>query len=162
MKHQVGHKLRLGICMICFALLGVSFLLMPIEGSASVQKYIPILLGTVFWLSLLGGIASYICFAAGIKRCAASKQRRRAKIGLICFFKNRYAVIADVTMFVSLVALVAMLLLTNGTGYSCYLFAALFVWSFSMHCVCNGGAFSGWLQHNQDGSHKKNSCTKGR
>lgn len=160
MKHQAGEKLLLLVCLICFTLLGISFLLMPIEGSESVQKYIPILLGTIFWLSLVGGVASYVCFASEMKRRAGQKQKFKPKMGLICFFQNRYAVIADVTMFVSLIALVATVLLTNGTSYSCYLSIALFVWSFSMHCICNSGAFCRWLRQNQNGCIRKETAER--
>jgi hypothetical protein len=129
----------------------VSFLVMPIEGNAATQKYMTILPGIAFWGSLVGGITSYICFASGVNKRINSKVKSKCTIGLISFFKNKYAIVADVTMMVSLAATVAALLLTDGTAYMCYLSVALFVWSFSMHCVCNAGAFNRWLQ-NKDSS----------
>lgn len=150
MKCKGGHSLRLGACLTCFLMLGVSFLLMPIEGSGAMQKTMSFLSGIVFWGSLVGGIISYICFASGIKKQIDPKGKPKSTLGLITFFKNKYAIVADLTMIVSFLGTIAVMLLTDGTKYICYLFVALFVWSFSMHCVCNAGVFNRWLWQSKD------------
>ncbi len=159
MKCKECHNIRLGACLTCVLLLGASFLLMPIEGSGAMQKYMSFLPGIVFWGSLVGEIISYVCFASGIKKQIDPKGKPKGTLGLIAFFKNKYAIVADLTMIVSFLGTIAAMLLTDGTKYICYLFVALFVWSFSMHCVCNGGAFNRWLCHNKD-SHMMNAAVR--
>ena len=162
MKYRDRHTLRLTVCLMCFLLLGLSFLVMPIEGTADTQKYLIVLPGILFWGSLIGGIVSYILFASGVKKQIVAKDRCKEKVGLIAFLTNRYAVAVDITMMISGIATIAFMLLTDGSAYLCYLLLALFVWSFSMHCVCNAGVFNRWLLTRKGGWRKKCSCTKGR
>ncbi len=162
MKHRDRHTLRLTVCLMCFLLLGLSFLVMPIEGAADTKKYLTILPGIVFWGSLIGGVVSYSMFALGVKKQIALKEGCKNTLGLIAFFTNQYAIVADITMMISFAATIAVMLLTDGSAYICYLLLALFVWSFSMHCVCNAGAFNRWLLNRKGGRRKKCSCTKGR
>lgn len=131
---------------VSFLLLSISFLLMPIEcnnvlGGVS----IPMLAGVLFWSSIVCGIVTQVVLAHRIKSWLASNKikcgRSVRKYGLISFFKNPFAIAADIAMIVGLVGLVVSIVLTHGIGYVCYVFLALFVFSFSMHCILNGKTF---------------------
>lgn len=120
---------------ISFFLLSVSFLLMPLEVIS------PLVTGSMFWLFLLIGITSQIVLTVRFKkRCSKNKtwHLQKNKIGLLVFGQNLYAKIADVSLVLSIVGLIVAMKLTDGTGYSCYIFLAMVVYTLSMHCILNG------------------------
>ncbi|MGN0449497.1 MAG: hypothetical protein ACI4G0_03960 [Ruminococcus sp.] len=103
----------------------------------------------VFWVMLLIGILVqimlYISMRESIKSDFATKKR---KIGLICFFSNRYAAVADLLMIVSMIILIISFILTDASNYFNYIILSVFVFSFSMHCVLNGRKFY-YMIHNK-------------
>lgn len=103
----------------------------------------------VFWVMLIIGILVqimlYISMRESIKSDFATKKR---KIGLICFFSNRYAAVADLLMIVSMIILIISFILTDASNYFNYIILSVFVFSFSMHCVLNGRKFY-YMIHNK-------------
>ena len=137
----------LGVSVFFFLMLSISFLLMPIEGGnpeKSLSGY-GLAAGAMFWLSIIMMIVTQSVLARRRKSwCTAHRIRKSKmpqKIGLISFFKNGYAIIADVVTVISLAGFIIAMFATQGTGYICYVFASLFVFSFSMHCVLNGKVY---------------------
>ncbi|MGN1319887.1 MAG: hypothetical protein ACI4U6_02090 [Acutalibacteraceae bacterium] len=132
---------------ISFLLLSISFLLMPIESNNATEgvSIITILSGAIFWISIVCGIVTQAVLSHRIKSWLASNRIRNGRLarkcGVISFFKNPFAVAADIAMIVGLIGLVITIILTHGIGYTCYVFLALFVFSFSMHCILNGKIF---------------------
>lgn len=130
-----------------FLVLAVSFLLMPLESESPSDRLsiYSLVVGIVFWLSLMTGIVTQCVLAYrrrvwyGFHRIRRSRATQR--IGLISFFKNPYAIVADIIGIVSLIGLIVAAIVTQGTGYICYVFVSLFVFFFSMHCVLNGKIF---------------------
>lgn len=146
MKRYQQDRLWLCLWICCYLLLSVSILLMAADAtSARPDTALIWLPGILFWLSLLGSIAIYVVLACRRRRWYQNSQARRGRfmrgIGIISFFKNRYAMVADVSMMASLCALVVSFWLTNGHGWVAYLCTAWFLFSFSMHCVLNGKIF---------------------
>lgn len=137
-------KILLLASILCFLLLAVSFLLMPLEGktiSANVSVY-SLIAGLTFWLSLIGGTVTQCILAKQRKKWFSKHHIKRVKhsdkIGLISFMKNIYAVVADILVAISIIGLVISVIATQSTGYACYVFVSLLVFSFSMHCILNG------------------------
>lgn len=125
----------------------VSFLLMPLGSETpteSISAY-TMVAGLMFWISIIMGIVTQCVLAYRRRDWYAIHRIRKArstqKIGLLSFFKNFYAIIADVVATISLIGLVISMIVTQGTGYVCYVFVSLFVFSFSMHCILNGKVF---------------------
>lgn len=137
----------LGLSIFFFLMLSVSFLLMPLGSETSTESISPYTLvaGLMFWISIIMGIATQCVLASRRKSWYTIHRIRKArapqKIGLISFFKNFYAIIADIVAFVSLIGLVISMVATQGTGYICYVFVSLFILSFSMHCILNGKVY---------------------
>jgi len=136
MKQNNQDRILLGASIGGFAVLAVSFLLMPLEG-------VGILPGILFWVGLLTGTVLQIVLNAhrkkvfakhNIKRITMQKQR----CGLLSFASNLPAAVADGVMLLSLVATVLTFVLTKGIGYLCYVCLAVLVLSFSLHCILNG------------------------
>lgn len=137
----------LGLSIFFFLMLSVSFLLMPLGSEIPNESLSPYTLvaGLMFWTSMVMGIVTQ-CVLANRRRGwytihRIRKARSTQKIGLISFFKNFYAIISDVVATISLAGLVISMVVTQGTGYVCYVFVSLFVFSFSMHCILNGKVF---------------------
>ena len=142
MKRRKFDCIWFAISVVSFLLLAVSFLLMPIgETDGGLTTY-SIIAGVMFWSSLVLGTASQMILSHRRKMWYVINKVRRArhsrKIGLISFFENVYAGIADVTFIISLIGLVVVLIVTQGTGYICYILMAALVFSFAMHCILNG------------------------
>ena len=137
-------KILLVASMLCYLVLAISFLLMPLEGkiiAANVSLY-SLIAGLAFWLSIIGGIATQCILANRRKKWFSKHHIKRVKhsdkIGLISCMKNIYAVVADIFVAVGVIGLIVSVIATQATGYVCYVFVSLLVFSFSMHCILNG------------------------
>lgn len=136
MKQMQVDRILLGVSVGSFAMMSVSFLLMPMEG----MKILP---GLLFWIGLLLGVTLQIVLETrrraffksyGVKRQKMQKPRN----GLLSFASNKEAKITDGVLLASIIAMVLAFIVTKGYGYVCYVFIATTLFSFCMHCVLNG------------------------
>lgn len=147
MSRKQVDSIWLGFSIIFFLMLSVSFLLMPLGNEASTESIslYTLIAGLMFWISIIMGIITQCVLAYRRKNWQAihriKKARVAQRIGLISFFKNSYAAIADAATILSLIGLVIVMIATQGSGYICYVCISLFVFSFSMHCILNGKVF---------------------
>lgn len=125
-----------------FFLMSVSFLLMPIDFAAKGLQFFNLLIGIMFWAFLILGIVTQVILGQIRKNWFIRNRIRRfqfrSKVGLVSFAQNLPACIADGIFLVSLIGLIISVIVTNGIGYACYIFMALLVFSFCMHCILNG------------------------
>lgn len=138
----------LGVSMFSFLLLSCSFLLMPIEGnnmSGNGISVFSLIAGILFWFSLFVGIVTQCVLSVRRKKWYMAhrikKTRAVQRVGVISFFQNVYGAIADIIVVISFIAFVISLIVSRSSGYACYVFLALLVFSFSMHCILNGKFF---------------------
>lgn len=129
----------LSISIAGFAILSVSFLLMPVESNAVISK----IAGVMFWFGLVIGIMFQVILARH-RKTGMTKNRiqrlanQRIKLGIFSLFKNPMAIVFDLLMAIGLVGLISSMILTKGMGYICYVFISITVFSLSMHCIFNG------------------------
>ncbi len=132
----------LWISIISFLLMAMSFILMPFEFTSEKLKLLNLISGIMFWLFLVVGIITQIMLTQQRKRWLIrhhlKRHRIKKRMGLVSFFQNMPGCIADIVSVVSLIALIVTAILTDVSGFMCYIFLALFVFSFSMHCILNG------------------------
>lgn len=125
-----------------FFFMASSFLLMPIDFRTTKLQFMSYCVGIMFWIFMILGIVSQIILAKQRKNWFIKNRIRRfrtkSKLGVIAFMQNLPATIADITLVVSIIALIVSIVLTNAMGYACYIFMALLVFSFCMHCILNG------------------------
>lgn len=137
---QRRRKKRLILYVTFLLIWSLAILLMPV---ASVQKEATKILLFVssggFWIGLLGTVTMAVKINKARKKsyrfrekCPASK-----RIGLISFFQNKEAIIADVGLFVSIAGFVVTGICSDNI-YWLFIFLALFVFTFGMHCMLNG------------------------
>lgn len=136
MKQNHTDRILFGVSIGGFAILAISFMLMPVEALGIVP-------GILFWGGLLIGAVLQVVLENrrrslfnqyNVKR----KSMQKARNGLLSFGSNSLAMIADIVMGISVVATVLAFVLTNGTGYLCYVCLAALVFAFCMHCILNG------------------------
>lgn len=155
MSRKQVDTIWLGLSIFFFLMLSVSFLLMPL-GSETPTENISVntmVAGLMFWISIIMGIVTQCVLAHRRKSWYVIHRIRKVrvtqKVGLISFFKNSYATIADAATILSLIGLVIAMIATQGTGYICYVLVSLFVFSFSMHCIVNGKVFYHIINQNK-------------
>lgn len=136
------------ISIIAYFIFSVSFLLMYIDTDKTVQELnaINIVAGTMFWLGLIIGIFMQVLLSSSIKKFCSKNSARiltlnKRKPGLISFFQNRIASFFDITMIISLAGLIISIVLTDASGFSCYIFTALFVFCLCTHSIFNGNNY---------------------
>ncbi len=141
MNRQKG-MVWLLISTISFFMMSISFLLMPIDFDKNNLKFLGIAVGVMFWTFLVLGIVSQFVLSSNKKNWLSKNRMRRfsmkKKIGLISFCQNLPACVADGLTVIGLIGLIISVIVTNGVGFMCYFFLALFVFSFCMHCILNG------------------------
>lgn len=155
MSRKSVDTIWLGLSIFFFLMFAVSFLLMPLGSETPTENIsaYTMVAGLMFWISIIMGIVTQ-CVLAHRRRSwyvihRIRKVRATQKVGLISFFKNSYAVVADVVTILSLIGLVIAMIATQGTGYICYVLVSLFVFSFSMHCILNGKVFYHIINQNK-------------
>ena len=95
--------------------------------------------GAAFWVGIIGTIY----MALKINRSRKGSYRfnelfgNRKQLGLIHFFQNTEALIVDVAMIISLIALI-IARLCSANLQVIYVIIAVFVFAFGMHCMLNG------------------------
>ena len=140
-KASQMRRKRMGILYAAFLLvLSISILLMPIGSAQKEQSQIPMFIsGACFWIGLIGTVWMAIKINKARKQSYLfkDKQPKVKQFGLICFFKNKEAKVADIAMFASAVGFIITRICT-GSFYWLFIFLALFVFSFGMHCMLNG------------------------
>ncbi len=143
-------RIILLLSVVCFFLMSVDFLIMPIGNNIEKDmKWFEILTGVLFWLPLTSG-----CVLQGIlylyyKKNSNNKNSANYKfLGAISFFRNKLAAIFDLISIISLVVFIIMLIFTDATGYFCYVLISLFSFSFSMHCILNGKIYNSLFSKN--------------
>ena len=121
-------------------LLAVAFLLMPIASAQKdTTKILTVISGGFFWIGLVGTIVMAIKIDKTRKRSGKlrDKKSKVKQIGLLSFFKNKEAKIADIAMFASIICFIVARICTDNL-YWLFTFLATFVFSFGMHCMLNG------------------------
>jgi len=134
------------------ALWSLSFVPMPlVVKPENTQTALLIFLGACFWIGCIGTVLS----AIRIIKCKEPEEtKKRSLPGILRFFQNRPASIADAAMLISLVAF---LLVGNTEALIVpFLTCAVFVFSFGMHCVLNGSFYEA-LHRDIRHRHDKNS-----
>ncbi len=116
-------------------------------------------LGTIcascFWTFMLLGIIIQIILSCFVKRWGKSNERaikeknQNLRIGLISFFKNVYGIISDVLFVIALTTLIISYYVSSGFSWVCYISLFLTVFSFCVHCVCNGKNFYYIINQNE-------------
>lgn len=139
-------KVFLLASVICFFLMSVDFLIMPISNNIEKDmRWFEILTGILFWLPLIAGIVLQVILSLNYKKNINKDMADNKLFGAISFFKNKIAAVFDVISVISLITFIAMLIFTSATSYFCYILISLFVFSFCMHCILNGKIFNSLL-----------------
>ena len=126
---------------ICFLLiLSISILMMPISSDIKEASLIPLIItGILFWFGLVGTI--WMAININLSRRASTEFKEMypniRKFGLIHFFQNKPAIIADVALFVSLLMFILVKLFSDNNILQ-FIAIALIVFTFGMHCMLNG------------------------
>lgn len=131
-----------------FLLMAATFLVMPLDMRFADYRLVNLVTGILFWCFLGLGIITQIILAVlyGKEKRKNGKKTAfgKGRIGLICFWQNLPACIADCLLVVSVMGLLIAIFLTRASGYVCYVFTATLAFSFCAHCVFNGKCYR-WL-----------------
>lgn len=93
-------------------------------------------ISTAFWVLFITAIVIQIVLLAKLKDKIGSIK----DVGIIKFFNNIFAIVADVSCIVSLISTV-ILVVTKNTNIVSFISIAILFFSFEMHCVLNGRKF---------------------
>jgi len=124
-------------------IMSISFLLMPLATSYSDKnnnKIMLIIVGLVFWISLLICVIS-ILLANKLRKKILSNiknTKENQKKGIFTFFSNKYALVFDLLMFISLISFAIVIAKRKQNEYIAYIILSVLIFSFSMHCMLNG------------------------
>lgn len=121
----------------------IAIVLMPVASAYKDSTRIPMLVsGGAFWAGLIGTVVIAVMINTFRKRSPAfaDKRSKRKRPGLTRFFTNKEARIADIAMIISVPAFIISRI-CSGNLYPMFIFLALFLFSFGMHCMLNGESY---------------------
>ncbi len=124
----------------------LTILLIPLTDvfSGNTQKVCSYIVGAVFWLSLILG--QIIFWIANRERISIEHNLQKKEIkrlsanypGVLCFFQNREAAVADVTVIISFLLVIAELIFKIKSEWIILSSVSTLIFSFGMHCILNG------------------------
>lgn len=129
----------------CFAVHAVSYLLMPASMRAfrnGESKEALLLVGGTFWFPLLLGYI--LIFFANLERKAFIRARldgdisMQRRMGIVTFFSNIPAVIADTALLAGCTALIIIYFCGAESRYITYIILEIISFSLNMHGLFNG------------------------
>lgn len=136
-------KLLFRFAVVFLFLMSGSVLIMPMATKiAEEERSILIFTGLIFWISLIAGYG--LLFVANKERkyfirCKLDGDvRMGCRPGIITFFDNVPATIADVAMIASFVLFVGINFTEQKYGYISYVLLFILGFSLNMHCLFNG------------------------
>lgn len=121
----------------------LSIALMPLGSMMKESSRLPMYIsGVVFWIGLAGTVGMIIRINYCRKNSYGFNEQfpQLKQFGLIHFFQNKIATIADIAMFVSIIGIIASRFVTDNL-FSVFLFIAIFLFAFGMHCMLNGANY---------------------
>ena len=146
MKKQGKIAMLMLVSIVSFLIMSLSFVLMFIILDAETAGFMKVLPGLMFWVFLLIGSVSHIVMAVMRKQLSDRSRMKRSNqqrlIGVISFFRNKPAIVADIVFVLSLVGFIVSYVLTGGTGTLCFVLLPVVVFAFCMHCTLNGKNFN--------------------
>ena len=111
------------------------------------KKIMAITGAVLFWLCLMVG---YVIFSLISERRKAYERKHRergirpvkkGKPGILCFFSNKYAMIADITMVASFIVTLVFLFAPSLNQNIAVIFVSVLVFAIHMHGILNGVNF---------------------
>ena len=151
-SHQIGFRQRRRLLLLFvlfnFIFAGSIVVLPLVLLSDETMPPLRCLIGALFWIGLIGLVAVVILinYKRRQSRGFKSVKNGKKKIGLINFFQNNYATVADVLMFISLLAVIILEWVARIQSIAISVFG-VFIFSFNMHCLLNGIYYE-YLKHN--------------
>ena len=147
MKKNPLDSSLLGVSIFGFLLCASSILLMP-------EEDLLLLPGILFWLGLLLGVGTQIALncrrkAFFAKHQADVRKMQKRRCGCFHLFSNHIASVADTVLLASVLGAVLSIWYTEGLDYICYVFIALVIFAFSMHCILNGRNYHHVMHYSQ-------------
>lgn len=124
--------------LLFFLVSSIDVLFIPLGsyGDTTAKKVLAVVIGIIFWLFLAAGVAMNFVIKARF-----GKDYFEGRFGLISFFKNKYAIIMDILMIITLIFSVYVIS-TKTSSYLGLIAISLFLFSFESHCVLNGKYFN--------------------
>ncbi len=99
------------------------------------QKTFSLIIAITFWVSL---VCSQVFFwLVSFNRRKTQTEKNKAKIGLISFFQNKEAKIADLSMIFFAIVVIFLIIFNVDSGFLVTASVALLFLSFFMHCYLN-------------------------
>lgn len=96
------------------------------------------IVGVSFWSTFALSVITTILLNVRRRKCLkATGKLKKERPGIIRFFSNLPAKIADIIMVISLIALVIVMMFFS-ENYIIYVLLSVTLFSFLMHCVLNG------------------------
>lgn len=139
-KMNINVFLCIGMACLQFVLL----LLIPlsnIEGTKT-QQMIAYIIAFLFWTSLIGEIV-FVRLSSNERKRLDRKLHKGKEInqsfsGIFSFLKNKEAMIADITLFLSVILLGIIIWTNVKTSWMIIGDVAFLALSFNLHCILNG------------------------
>ena len=126
---------------LCFAAFGS-------YDASAFRTVLTVLLALLFWVCLIAGYVLLFVISGHRKKYeknASRDNRRKAKSGsrpgIICFFSNRAAVIADFAMIGFFILNLVFMFIPGVSRTFSYISLSLLVFAIHMHCILNGVNF---------------------
>ena len=144
------------ISLVLMVVFAATFLLMPKASSVSLNEGNDKLLyavGGTFWGSLL--VSNVLMLVVTVLRRKSNVKLKCKKVpGIIAFFSNKEAMIADIATAVFAIAFIVGIFTAVSKGYLIYVFLFFLVLSFEAHCVLNGKNYAYIKEHKVRGDVK--------
>ena len=137
------YKAGIYVILICLILSSSIALLVPFvnfneDGTGKIIGYVA---GVIFWIGLIAGLLVYGLVTNKCKKRHAFDKMDKKRIGLISFFSNFEAKIADIIFVLALVINIVLFFINGSNMWIDAIAAFILLVSFHCHYVFNGKTY---------------------
>lgn len=142
-KSTIGRMM--GLYLFFTALLAATFLVMPF--SVEAESSVPVIIvGAVFWAGFLFSviflILTLVMYKKWHKREHGDEIPKKRLPGVLRFFRNIYASLADGVFIASTISFIVLMFTRYDGAYVVYVLLFLMIVSFSLHSILNGNIYN--------------------
>jgi 4-hydroxybenzoate polyprenyltransferase len=128
------------ISILCFAVSSLSFILIPFSNfrGNGVEQAMAYMVGVLFWLGLISGLV----ITAWLGRIRKKDSKKKNKLpGVLCFFKNKWAMQCDIAMIAAFVLFVIFQKFMGIYHWISIILLSITLFSVYLHSILNGNNY---------------------
>lgn len=140
MESRLKYKIAWIVSLVLLTVMSGTFLVMPFTADRATMEYKTplVIVGAVFWFSLLGGYLTFLITSIIRKK---KKPLSDERIGFIKLYSSPVLAYIDTTFLMAIIWGIVNVISDNTDNYVMYINIFILILSFNLHCLCSSNLY---------------------